>query len=1031
MKQITQKPSEKPIKQHLLKMLFTGFFLCLLLPSFAQVKVSGVVTDESKQPLPGVSISIKGTTLGTITDFDGKFALEVNEGQNLVFSFIGFQNQEVAITSANAKLTIVLVADVIGLDELVVIGYGTQRKGDVTSAVVSVKADEFTTGKIQDAAELIKGKVAGLSVTNSSGDPNRSSSIMLRGITTINGSITPLILVDGIEGSLTTVAPENIASIDVLKDASAAAIYGTRGANGVIIITTKSGNRGARSSMTYSSYLSVSDWFRKADFMDADDIAAGLTQYPDAGFDTDWLSEVSNKVGYKQNHSININGGTEKSTYAANFTYGEEQGIMRKSNRDEIKTQLDFSHYAMNDMLKFNINLLYSSRNRVNNNNDYAYRQAMIRNPSTPVYHEDGAYYEDYNRFQYYNPVAIQNELIGDTRTKYARMVGNITFEPIKGWKTNLMLSKKETEETSENYYSSKYMDNKKVDPSDQYRTVTKDNSKGSASKSSSQTRSDNLELTSTYDLTRDKHHMTALGGYSYLYNVNDGFGASNSHFPSEFYLYNALEQGVTFIEQNESVVLKSSMWSDKDDNKLIGFFGRVTYAFDNRFNLLLSIRHEGSSKFGENYQWGNFPSVSAGWTISNESFMSNLTWLDNLRLRSGFGITGVIPNYSYMSLDLFTYDDYGDHLTTDGIWKPSLKSKQNYNPDLKWETTREYSFGIEWSVFGNRVSGTIDFYNKKTSDLLYEYNVSAELFRYHQTMANVGKMRNNGIEILINATPVKKQDFEWSTTVTLSHNNNKLLSLNDETYQTDNFLETGGVGDPISLPTHCLEVGHTMGDFWGLRSTGVSKNGNVWVQVSDDAGGWVNKEFSTSLNLEKNRQRLGNGLPKVYAGWTNNIRYKNFDLNLVFTGQFGYSILNAQRSFYENNSIAYNRLKSAADYYLAVDKNGDPEIYAPTGQQVLVRLSKSMSQGIWSDHIEKGDFVKLTNVTLGYTLPITTNKYIQSLRMYISGQNLFCITGYSGIDPEVSNYFLAPGIDDRDKYPTIRSITFGLSVNF
>ena len=543
MKQFTQRPSEKPIKQRLQKMLFTGFFLCLLLPSFAQVKVTGVVTEESKQPLPGVSIVIKGTTQGTITDFDGKFALDVNEGESLVFSFIGFQNQTVVITSANTKLDIVMVSDVIGLDELVVIGYGTQRKGDVTSAIVSVKTDDFTNGKTSDIGDLIKGKVAGLTITNSSGNPNDKSSIRLRGITTLKGTVEPLILIDGIEGDINTVANENIASIDVLKDASAAAIYGTRGANGVIIITTKSGHRGETATVNYSSYVSISNWFKKADFMDAEDIAQGLTRFEDGGYNTDWLSEISNKTGYKQNHSLNIKGGSEKSVYSANVTYSEEQGVMRKSDRDDIKTQLDFSQFAMNDMLKFNVNLFYSTSNQDNNNNNYAYRQAMIRNPSTPVYHEDGEYYEDYNRFQYYNPVAIQNELIGDTRTKYARMVGNITFEPIKGWKTNLMVSRKESEETSENYYTSQYMDNKKVDLDDHYRTVMKANSKGSASKSSGQTRSDNLELTSTYDFTLNQHHFTALAGYSFLYNVYDGFAGWDSNFPSEFYLYNNIGQ--------------------------------------------------------------------------------------------------------------------------------------------------------------------------------------------------------------------------------------------------------------------------------------------------------------------------------------------------------------------------------------------------------------------------------------------------------------------------------------------------------
>jgi hypothetical protein len=303
----------------------------------------------------------------------------------------------------------------------------------------------------------------------------------------------------------------------------------------------------------------------------------------------------------------------------------------------------------------------------------------------------------------------------------------------------------------------------------------------------------------------------------------------------------------------------------------------------------------------------------------------------------------------------------------------------------------------------------------------------------YGQTLANVGQMRNNGIEFLLNAIPVQTRDFTWKTTLTLSHNSNKLLSLSNELYETRNFNETGGVSDPISVPTHCMEVGHRLGDFWGLKSAGVSENGFVLVEVSDNAGGWVLKEFDTKYNEEKNRQRLGNGLPQLYAGWNNQLSYKNFDLNLQFTGQFGYKILNVQRSFYENNSIAYNRLKTADKEYGAIDTDGKPVIDPATGTQKMVKLSAAMSQGIWSNQIEDGDFLKLTHATLGYNVNLKgeTLKYINNLRIYVSGQNLFCITKYTGLDPEVSNYFMAPGIDDRDKYPTIRSFTMGLSINF
>lgn len=982
-----------------------------------QKSLTGKVTDSRGGGLPGVSIVIKGTNVGTISDIDGNYKLNnISPETVLSFSFIGMKTQDVKVGSSS-KINVVMEDETIGIEEVVAIGYGTQKKGEVTSAVASVKSENFLKGKIGDAAELVKGKIAGLSITKASGDPNATSTIMLRGITTIMGNVSPLVLVDGVEGSLTTVAPENIASIDVLKDASAAAIYGTRGANGVILITTKAGKRESQSRVSLNSYTSLSEWYKTADFMNTNDIIYARTSFPYEGYDTDWLKAVTRKGGYMQNHSLSMEGGAKSSSYYANITFTDEQGIMRKSDSRNLKAQLDFNQYALNDILKFNVNILYGTHKNTNNNNAYVYRQALIHNPSSPIYNADGSYYEEFSRFQYYNPVEIQNELIGDTRSHYARLTGNITFEPIKGWQTNLMLSTKENTGTSQNYYTS------------QFYSQAVGKVKGTASKSSYNGRSDNLELTSKYDLNIEKNRITALAGYSYLYNVNDGFGAGNSNFPSESYLYNNLAQG-TYLTDEDHV---ASMSSYKNDNTLIGFFGRVSYGYDNRYNAMFSIRREGSSKFGENNKWGTFPSASLGWTMSNEQFMKRFGWLDNMKLRLGYGVTGVVPDASYMSLTTFDYDAYGKHLSADGVWTPSLKVAQNPNPDLKWEKTSEWNLGLDWAILNSRVSGSIDVYSKKTVDLLYDYAVPVPPNMYNYTTANVGEMRNQGIEVMINAIPVKTHEFEWNTTFTVSHNENKLLSLSNDLYETDNFTEVGGVSDPISVATHAMEVGHRLGDFWGLRSVGVSKNGFVLVQVSDGNGGWVAKEFDTKYNEEANRQRLGNGLPQVYAGWSNSFRYKGFDLNLQFTGQFGFSILNAQRAFYENNSIAYNRLSSAANYYGAVDAAGAAVIDPETGKQMMVQLANSMSQGVWSDYIEKGDFIKLSSASLGYTFPISGSlkKYLQSARVYVTGQNLFCITGYSGLDPEVSNYFLAPGIDDRDKYPTIRSYTMGLSINF
>ena len=987
-------------------------------PQQKGITVRGTVTDRQGEPIAGANVVIPGTQQGTMTDIDGRFSLEVPSLRtSLRVSFIGYMPQEVT-PDARGTVKVVLEEDSELLDDVVVVGYGTMKTADITSAVASVKSEDFTNGKISDAAELIKGKVAGLSIVKSSGDPNATSSIMLRGITTIHGDVTPLVLVDGIEGSLSTVAPENIASIDVLKDASAAAIYGTRGANGVIIITTKTGHRDQKAEVTYNGYVSLSDWYKTADFMDTHDIIYGRTNFSFEGYDTDWLKAVTRKAGSMHNHSLSINGGGKNNTYSANVTFSNELGIMRRSDSNDLKMQLDVTQYFLNDIVKVNLNALYSRHKNTNNDNAYVYRQALIHNPSSPIYNSDGTYYEEFSRFQYYNPVEIQNERIGDYRSHNARITGNISVEPIKGWVTNLMLSMDEGHGEGEDWYDH------------QYYTLATGTTNGSAGKSSANDRSDNLEITTKYENTLGRHRINALAGYSYLYNVYDGFSAGNSNFPTSSYLYNSLGQGTFLTDEDHT----ASMSSYKNDNTLVGFFGRVSYGYDNRYNVMLSIRREGSSKFGANNKWGNFPSASLGWNIINERWMKGIKWLDNLKLRAGYGVTGVIPSSSYLSLTMYDYDTYGWHRNTDGTWAQSLKVSQNPNPNLKWEKTKEFNVGIDWAVLNNRLSGSVDVYTKKTVDLLYDYAVPVPPNMYSQTTANVGQMRNTGVEVLINATPVETKNFSWHTTLTLSHNTNKLLSLSNDLYETDNFQELwGGLSDPISLPTHCMEIDHTLGDFWGLKSVGVSKNGVVLVEVKDADGNWVAKEWDSSYNLESNRQRLGNGLPSVYMGWNNTFRYRDFDLSLQFTGQFGYQILNEQRAFYQNNSIAYNRLKSAADLHAAINPDGSPAL-DEDGKQIMVALSNSMAQGFWSDHLEDGDFVKLQSATLGYTYAPkndTLRKYIKSARIYVSGQNLFCITGYSGLDPEVSNYFLTPGVDSRDKYPTVRSWTIGLNINF
>lgn len=989
--------------------LFTLLLTSMLCSNnaYAQGKktIKGTVTIHSNgEPLPGATVVVKNNiSIGATTDGTGKYSLDVPpDAKQLIFTFVGMESVTVDISGSTANVAMKASSQLV--DEIVTIGYGTQRKGDVTSAVATVKAEDFLAGKVQDASELIKGKVAGLIIVKGSGDPNASSTIRLRGVSTLTGRVEPLVLIDGVVGDMTSVSPENIESIDVLKDASAAAIYGTRGANGVIIITTKSGQRNERSTVLYSAYASTSDFMKEAEFMDYNDVRWGRTAFNDDGWDTNWLDAVTQNA-FAQNHSISASGGTKNFTYSANFTYRDEQGTIKRSDREQKRMQIDVTQYLANDMVKLNFNLLRGIHENSNNNASASgdlnvYRQAVIRNPTSPIYEEEtGEYYEEFSRFQYYNPASMLNELVGTYRSDWTYMTGNITVKPIKNWKTNLMLANQTSKTDNSTYTTSKY-----------YTSITSGRD-GSASKSFGNANKNFLELTSSYNLDiNEDNRISVLGGYSYSYEEYDGFSAGNSDFPTDEYEYNNISLGAMLKEG------RASMSSYKNDNTLIGFFGRATYSYKNKYNLLASFRYEGSSKFGDNHKWGAFPSVSAGWTINEEEFMKNVSWVDNIKLRAGYGVTGIIPGSSYLSLTTYTYDSaYGNFMDEDGNWVPGLGITQNPNPDLKWETTGELNVGVDFALFDNRLSGSFDYYNKKTYDLLWNYNVPVPPNMYTSTLANVGEIRNRGFEIMINATLITKSNFEWNTSVAASHNSNKLLSLSNDLYETDNYLNTGGLGDPISQPTHRLEVGRSIGNYWGLKSVGVTEGG-FWL-IENPKTRKIEQYDSGAMKISDDyRQYLGNGIPKLLMSWNSDFKYNNFDLSFQFSGQFGFEILNEQRVFYENNYIQYNKLKSAADkaYGTAV-------------------LSSSQEQTFVSYYLENGNFAKLDNITLGYTCDLSKRaSWIQNLRFYVSGQNLFVITNYKGLDPELSNSdFMSSGLDPRDKYPTLRTYTVGLTTTF
>ena len=978
-------------------------FLLLTLLSFsltalAQQKVTGKVKDSSGEPVIGASVVVKGNnTMGTITDFDGNFMLDVPAKSVLVISYIGYVTQEVPTAGKNS-LEIVLKEDTKTLDEVVVIGYGTQRKGDVTSSVASVKADNFVKGAVKDVGQLIQGKVAGLAITNPNGDPTGSTQIRLRGTNTIGGANTaPLVLIDGIPGELGTVAPEDVESVDVLKDGSAAAIYGTRGTNGVILITTKQAKGVDINQVEYNGYVSTSLIAKKLDMLNADEFR---TLYPDQdhGADTDWIDEIS-RTPISHVHNLSLMGGNSKTNYIANLNYASRQGIMKKSDFESFQGRIEVTHRMFDDKLKLKFGL-FGKKNQMESTTSggsfrgWVYGQATRRNPTDPVRNEDGTWNENVSKFEYENPLALLYEAEGNVKKTQLRYNGNIVYNPIKDLTLSAVFS-----------YIRDNM-NRGYGETLNHISALRDGLAGWSSVGAYTKMEKLMELTAQYSKEIGAHKFTVLGGYSYNETDFEELWIDNYGFQDDYFggwhnigIGSALKDG------------KANIGSKKTPTNLIGFFGRATYSFKNRYLLMGALRYEGASQlWGTDNAWGLFPSVSVGWRITEEAFMKNQKIFDDLKLRVGYGVTGSQPKDPFLGVAMLKY---GSYAFVNGNWVQTIVPASNPNPDLKWEEKKETNIGLDFVSWGGRLSGSIDYYNRDVDGLIYEYGVPTPPNLYNKTMANGGTMRNRGVEVLVTVVPVQNKDFEWSTTGTFSLNSNKLISLSGSIFKSDyDYFNTGTVEYSGQVAdSHRVQVGESIGNFYGFKVVDVDSEGR-WI-YEDRNGELVNyKDFT---HAPEDKHVIGNGLPKWYAGWNNTLRYKNFDLNVTMRGAFGFQIINGGRMNYENvkNSRFENRLKSVND--LVFGKH---------------TLSSEVEPEFNSYYVENGDYWKIDNITLGYSFG-QVGKYIKSLRVYGSVLNALTITGYKGIDPEVSTDGLTPGYDTRDRYPSVRSFTFGVNVKF
>ena len=996
--------------KHLLrKILSFAFFLLVSTYAFAQNAVTGTVMDNTGMPLIGVSVVEKGTTNGSVTDIDGKYTVNVEKGKTLVFSYIGYVTQEVEVQSNTINIT--LSEDAQLLDEVVVIGYGSMERKDVTSSITTVKAEDLNVGVYTTPAQLLQGKVPGLTIANTS-DPNGSASISLRGASTLRTgeAMEPYYVIDGVPGvSLSLIAPEDIESIDVLRDASATAIYGSKAANGVIIVTTKKGNKDGRTNVSYSGYVAWDKTLNTLDMMTADEVLAyadangiDLSSYYDVNnpADVNWQDEVL-RTAFSHNHNVAINGGNEKTSYNASINFLERQGVVRGTGMDRLTARSFLQTKAFNDRLDLSFNVNASISNNESGPTDNEGRSALDAMnyylPLNPIYNEDGTYYGR-TTSQYYNPVSLINEDRYKTTQKLLQGVAKATVHIIDGLDWNLNLS----------YQNEQYIYNKYH--SSQSQIVTYASRNGDAERSTVENIKKQMETYINWDHTfNDAHKVGVMLGYSWEQSDNnDGFGIRAYNFYNDDLSYYNLALANS-MSQDEIVDLNSQYLLST--LRMISYYGRINYSYKSKYLLQATVRRDGSSAFGANNRWGTFPAVSAAWRIIEEDFMKDQNIFDDLKFRIGYGVSG-----NSLGFDAFyarqVYGSTGWFTGSDGNNYHVLGATRNANPDLKWEKTGMFNVGLDFGFFNNRLTGTIEYYNKKTSDLIYSYGVSTLIYPYSEMVANVGDISNKGIEITINAVPVQTKDFTWSTSLNLSHNKNEVVSMSNSEFSV-NFIEMAdpNINSYSNQHVQRLMEGAPIGQFYLWEWAGYDENGMSVFNDYDENGNLIGV---TDAPDDTDRRMAGSAQPKITFGWNNDLTWKNWSLSMFFQGVAGNKIFNAIRASYS-----------------------DPTLLRSFGKNILAEVATeqnyndSRAQAPSTRYLENGSYLRLSTLTLGYNFGKLGN-WVNNMRIYATCNNVFTITGYKGIDPEVNLGGLTPGMNiKKSNYPRTRSFMVGVNMNF
>ena len=978
----------KRSKNQLCRLLMLLAVVFFALDISAQATINGHVQDETGEAIIGASVVVKGSTNGTVTDFDGNFQLKCENGATLVITYIGFVPQEV---KAKNNLDITLKEDVAQLNEVVVVGYGSLAKKEISSSVVQINKEQFNQGAASDPMALIAGKVTGLNVAaTADANPNAMTDIQVRGAGSLTASNGPLIVIDGIAGGdLRNIATQDVESITVLKDAGSAAIYGTRGANGVILVTTKKGSGTAGvTNVTYDSYIALNFAKPKPDILSPDEFRRSR-RATDYGASTDWWDEITRSTSYSLNQYISIDSSTKNGYFGASLNYKSGNGLDIVSKREEYGGRFVMEQRVLKNFVQFNASV---SARKVHEDwgNEGLFDTALTMNPTIPVKGANGNYYQPSSPSGIHNPV---NDLLNNVNEgDRTYILGNADV------KVNILQQEMHNLSTSLSY-ALQYNDLK----SNFYTPTTSSESywtgfEGRANVNYQKWWTNRLEWLINYTLTLKKHQLKAVLGYSWERSKWEQSGNENMNFVYDSMSWYGIGNGTALKDG------KANLWGGSSESTLIGFFGRLNYNYNDMLYASASLRHEGSTKFGKNKKWGTFPSVSLAWEVtSTPGLKDTFKMFQSLKPRISYGVTGRSDFDAYKSLS--TYSSRSSYYLNNQ-WVIGYAPSLNANPDLAWEKSTAFNVGIDFVTLNSHLRGSIEYFDRRSKDLLYNYTAPQPPFIYDNILVNVGTTKNTGLEISLDYDVLSKTAVKWTTGVNWSTGSTKLTKLSSDVYKAAylDLYQKPGLG--TSEYFFRVEEGGKIGQFYGYEHAGIDETGQLLIY---DNEGEARPVAQADPAWKRN---IGNGAPKHFLSWSNSFRYKNFDLSMLFRSALGYKIFNMRKYGMGLKGCGTdNVLRTAYTDYNNITSGG----------------------GVISSYfLENGNYFKLDNVTVGYTFTPKKRELIESLRVYLTAKNLFTLTAYEGNDPSiVTSNGITPGIDTNSAYPQATQVSLGVTLRF